>query len=522
MTDRLQSARWNRWVAALAAAVLLACGIGLASQSRQPDAYHMFSECASDGFWHVVVDAYYVNGDGSLTKVRIHNERTDQPCRDAAGQSLPEPPKVRQRLGDLRQSVEMSAQDYQVGVRDGEITELRCEGETFKRYHYDRYRMPDGTVRRHHTPTRVEDTHVLCTEPPPPVVPDRTVIDGGTAEGVGSTGADGRPPPVKLGDPVVIPGGGPHRGDLRLNLPGAPIADTATGAFVSTSGPAVTPAQVTNVDATSKGKPADGTQRMGATMLSYGENQVVISENLSPSQPWLDGAQGWVFRRPSVALDVPPWASAGPGRMRAARRPSVPHGDVAGPLRVVFASTGESSGDAMTMTVVNNGPEALSLLASGFVLEPLGNVNGGQVQRALASLKGRRTTVTVSTYCLEMLKAPPVPGMIYRLAPPAVQRQYATLGRLMDASRQLKDAGGLHPDSDPVQYFHSIRQWAIWSAERGFKDVDAFGQAFVDHAHKNYAESGQAWTRQIEDAVRGLVPGRWQDIRKVMDAAAGR
>jgi hypothetical protein len=111
--------------------------------------------------------------------------------------------------------------------------------------------------------------------------------------------------------------------------------------------------------------------------------------------------------------------------------------------------------------------------------------------------------------------------MVFRIAPPEVQRAFAPAQRVLAAARHLRDAGALSPDSDPVAYFHSIRQWAVWTREQGF-DEGRYADAFVEHARKNLEASGGRWKGEMGKALRRVVPGRWRDIQRILAAASGR
>jgi hypothetical protein len=89
---------------------------------------------------------------------------------------------------------------------------------------------------------------------------------------------------------------------------------------------------------------------------------------------------------------------------------------------------------------------------------------------------------------------------------------------VLDAAARLRDAGRLVPDSDPESYFHSIRQWSIWTLTESL-DEARFAEAFVAQARKNFEASDQAWSGEIERAVRQLVPGRWAAVQQVLEAA---
>ncbi len=90
--------------------------------------------------------------------------------------------------------------------------------------------------------------------------------------------------------------------------------------------------------------------------------------------------------------------------------------------------------------------------------------------------------------------------------------------RALDAARRLRDAGALHPDSDPDDYYHSIRQWAVWTVEKGF-DREGFLDAFVERTEENFRDAGQPWSADVAAAVRSYGEGRWTDIRAILDEA---
>jgi hypothetical protein len=185
----------------------------------------------------------------------------------------------------------------------------------------------------------------------------------------------------------------------------------------------------------------------------------------------------------------------------------------------VFTSLGVSSGEAFVMDVVHDAPGALRALGAGFVLEPVKRLQPADVARALARTPGKRARVTVEGYCLEFLKPPPLKDVIYRLVPPRRDAKAGRLGLIMAASKLLLDKKALHADSDPKEYFHSIRQWALWTEEQGWKDADAFGTAFLAHAKKNYTAAGRPWAPEVERAIARIVPGRWRDITAVRAVA---
>jgi hypothetical protein len=256
-------------------------------------------------------------------------------------------------------------------------------------------------------------------------------------------------------------------------------------------------------------------QRMGGSTLTFGEKPADLRHEEMPSSRWLGrlgGALAALARSASpaqAALGTSPIHVAAGKQAQPAGR-SGPSSAIA-----VFTSLGRSSGEAFRMDVVHDSPDPLRAIGDGFVLEPLARVTPQQVQRDLARLKGRRASATIDAYCLEFTKTPPALDTIYRLVPPDAAKKHASLPAIMAASKRLLSNGRLHPDSASEEYFHAIRQWALWSDEQGWRTEEAFGNAFVSHAKKNLAAAGRPWTGQIEAAIRKIVPGRWRDIEAV-------
>jgi hypothetical protein len=197
------------------------------------------------------------------------------------------------------------------------------------------------------------------------------------------------------------------------------------------------------------------------------------------------------------------------------------------PITIVLTSLGRSSGDAFQMTVLNEGSAPVRLTGDAFVLEPVADVTQAVIDRELAQERGAgRATTTLKAYCLEFLKQPPTVGMVFRLAPEDVQRRFANVARIFEASRRLKAAATMRPGTDdprnPDSYFDDVRQWAIWTHEQGF-DEKSYGRAFVAHSRKNVEAAGHKWTRELERAFAGLGTGQWQAVQMVLrDAAAMR
>ena len=359
--------------------------------------------------------------------------------------------------------------------------------------------------------------------------------DAATADGIEDRGcSDGAPCPslgvrvgtVLVGDQVMtvtqranatepaIVAHTPTPGMINMsatNLPSLQLVGTnplrpLSTVFDNTAVPSIASARI-----------AEEPQVMGGSTLTVDEDtiEVIQKEELSSSH-WL-GRLGGVWEalarsaspaRASLSrspVRIESWRQAQP-----AGRPIPPASVV-----VVFTSLGRSSGKAFRMDVVHDGPEPIRAFGDGFVLEPLARVTPQQVQRDLARLKGRRSSATIVAYCLEFTKTPPALDTIYRLVPPEAAKKHTNLPAIMAASKRLLSSRRLNPDSDPEEYFHAIRQWALWSDERGWRTEEEFGRAFISHARKNLSSAGRPWTTQVETALGKIVRGRWRDIEAV-------
>jgi hypothetical protein len=188
---------------------------------------------------------------------------------------------------------------------------------------------------------------------------------------------------------------------------------------------------------------------------------------------------------------------------------------------IYFTSLGRSTGDVMTMTVLNHRKEPIQIDSDALVLEPVRTADRTAIAREIDRHPAvAKATTTIKGYCLEFLKAPPPAGMVFRLADATTARRFERFEWIIKASRRMRDFGLLPPDGgDPVAYVDSIRQWAIWITEQRF-DQAKFGDAFVEHTRKAVVAAGRAWTGEFEQAARALVPGRWAVIQGVLSDAA--
>lgn len=190
-------------------------------------------------------------------------------------------------------------------------------------------------------------------------------------------------------------------------------------------------------------------------------------------------------------------------------------------LEAYLVGTGQATGDAFRLHVLNRGEETVELRTEAMVLEPLDLEPDAEreLRARLASLADEGgVTVPVEGYCLEMLAEPPAEGQLFRLAPPRVRQGFPTAERVLDAARLVAESGSLNPDMDAESYRHAVTQWAMWTAQQGF-DRDAFEKAFVGRTRTTIEEAGRDWSESVDRAVRELVPNRWQDIQRILESA---
>jgi len=191
-------------------------------------------------------------------------------------------------------------------------------------------------------------------------------------------------------------------------------------------------------------------------------------------------------------------------------------------LQILFTNIGNSTGEAFTARIFNPGSTPLNIQPGALVVEALKDKAGQKVQKELARLVGPHMpelpSLSLDAYCLEFLKLPPAAGTIFRIAQSEIQRRFKDSRSILRASRELYSAGKLHPDVAPEVYFHSIRQWALWTDQEGF-DSTSFADAFIRHTRKNVEAAGGSWSKQYETVLRSAVGGRWNDIRAILRAA---
>ena len=189
-----------------------------------------------------------------------------------------------------------------------------------------------------------------------------------------------------------------------------------------------------------------------------------------------------------------------------------------------ITSLGTSYGEAFEMKLLNHSGAPVNLVGKGIVVEPLKKKAQKELKKQLDKqvkrLGKNPVTVKLDAYCLEFVRQPPSPGAVFRIASQELQQKFQPMRHVLTASQRLQELGALTPDTEATEYFHSIRQWAIWSKEQGFLDASAFGKAFVEKTKSNFDAAGRPWTGEIEQIVQGLVPNRWKDIDSVLRGAA--
>lgn len=213
------------------------------------------------------------------------------------------------------------------------------------------------------------------------------------------------------------------------------------------------------------------------------------------------------------------------GGMASTTWPGVAAGDVQDEVtadslvQVFLTNQGSSTGEAFKAEIVNRSPVPVPLAGGPLVVEPLPEEAQRRVQEQLERIgNSNPLKMNLNAYCLEFLRLPPVSGTVFRVAASQLQERYAQSFDILSAARKLFDGGELNPDVAPDDYFHSIRQWALWTDEQGF-DKESFTDAFVAHTRKNLEASGRQWDERYEQTLRGALDGRWNDIERILETA---
>lgn len=419
------------------------------------DVLHVYSECnAGDGLWHVVTDRVYMCPNGSSQSVRISDRPTRQRCDDQPIDPNA-PPRTLHATSELFPQVGSGDRASEIG----KVTIRRCENGYWVNVVYEVYLHEDGPVLIDWRRGVPHPTREPCNQD-----------EAGQAN-------------------ARIPGTSPARQSAlalgpRVNL--------------------VTLAAALNA------------VRMDSAMLSP-EQKMTASE---PPGSVLDGIDAEiVIAGGRIGPPAGPAGAAVNALLDLIRGPRLFAQSSPSPIEILFTSLGGSTGEVLEMQVFKTGTGPVRLQGLDVVLEPLKKDASNAIRRDLQRRStGAARTLRLNGYCLEFLKAPPAAGTVFRIAPGAVQQQFAPVRDVLNAARRLHKDGLLNPDSDPVNYFNSIRQWAIWSREQRL-DEHGFRSRFIEHTRKNVVEAGRPWTPQVEALIEKAVPNRWNDISKVLRAA---
>jgi hypothetical protein len=190
-------------------------------------------------------------------------------------------------------------------------------------------------------------------------------------------------------------------------------------------------------------------------------------------------------------------------------------------VHAYLTSLGNSTGEAFDIQIVNDGNEPIRLDGDGVVVQPVkaGSDNTIRAEiRQAANRSSGAVTSRANAYCLEFKLKPPERGSIFEVSDSATQDQYAPAREILHASRRLQAAGELMPDSEPTDYFHSIRQWAIWTAEQRFT-LNTYRTAFIERTKKNVEALGRKWSKDLENSLTAYVPHRWDEITRILREA---
>jgi hypothetical protein len=183
---------------------------------------------------------------------------------------------------------------------------------------------------------------------------------------------------------------------------------------------------------------------------------------------------------------------------------------------VTLKSTGASTGQAFTLEVVNPTGQPLKVaVREGLVVEAV-QAQPGQPPAPGTSL----VREGLNAYCLDFTKPPPPAGVTYRMADTATQQKFRPMRNVLRAARRLQQAGKLTPDalSDATAYLDATKQWSLWSKLQGWGEKQ-FADAFLDRTKKNLEQLKVSVTKDIENQIKGLIPGRWKSVQLVLAEA---
>lgn len=193
-------------------------------------------------------------------------------------------------------------------------------------------------------------------------------------------------------------------------------------------------------------------------------------------------------------------------------------------VHAYITSLGTSTGEAFDIQIVNDGTAPVRIGGDGIVVEPIKKGSEKRLRAELQEVAARGSgtaSFRANAYCLEFKLDPPTQGTMFRVVDSATQQQYRPAREILRASRRLQASGELMPDSDPAEYFHAIRQWAIWVNEQRFT-LPTYANAFVERTKKNAKALGVKWSKDLETSLRAAAPHRWDEIVRILGAAGLR
>lgn len=314
--------------------------------------------------------------------------------------------------------------------------------------------------------------------------------------------------------------GGP--GDFRGQF------DNGFGTPLMGFGPLTTPLNFTGINPGGPGVRLIGFQLMFLDGLYPMVQPVPAPPAQQDHARWWDQPIQWLaswFRLPT-RVDTPPafassavvraaWRRDGlvqsPAQAPAAAAPAAPL-----EAAVTLKSTGASTGQAFTLEVVNptNTPFKVAV-REGTVLEAV------QLPPAPGNVPPPANVIrqSLNGYCLDFAKQPPAAGVTYRMADQATQEKFRPMRDVLRAARRLQQAGKLGPGGpDSAGYLDATKQWALWSKLESWSEKQ-FADAFLDRTKKNLQQMKVAVTKEIENQVKAMIPGRWQHVQAVLAEA---
>jgi hypothetical protein len=437
-------------------------------------AFHAYSECKGTGddkFWWVVTDGLYACTNGKAPgRQRVHEIKTDQPCDGKNKVKAPRP----------QTSIKVGLQDgCQSPVKDGELIVQECIEKLWYNVKYVRYRCLSGEIRL--DAPRYFATGKPCGEDQAPPALDAANL-----------GTEGAAPAAAMSAAPVLDFG---QASQWTNASQTPPRDTDTQRMMI---------DVLDIDV--PGSRVADAQPVPPTVRGWFA-QVWAMLARPVGRPWASAAFAGSFVAPGFWLD--PFSRGEQGVTRASR------------VHAYLTSLGTSTGEAFDVQIVNDGTAPVRIGGEGVVVEPIKKGADKALRAELLQVASRgagASSARANAYCLEFKLKPPSQGNMFKVSEPAVQQQYAAAREILRASSRLQAAGRLSPDSDPRDYFHSIRQWSLWVDEQRFNLV-AYRKAFVERSKKNAEALGRKWSKDLEDGLTALVPHRWEEITKILREA---